>query len=185
VITAASIFALIYIALAMGGLPGLRIDRTGAVLIGATLMLLTHSISFDEAYQEIHYRTLLLLFGMMVVVAQLRLSGFFGWVAVKVVELACGPYQLLACVIFISGVLSAFFVKYGLPDGHTFGSCYLQTNTLSAPSVFVGCCYFRQHRKSRHDYRKSSKHTHWILLAHFVHRILCHTGSDCRYWITT
>ena len=55
----------------------LRIDRTGAAIIGAILMVTTGAIGFDDAVHAVDYRTLVLLFGMMILVAHLRLAGAF------------------------------------------------------------------------------------------------------------
>jgi Na+/H+ antiporter NhaD/arsenite permease-like protein len=48
---------------------------------------------------------------MMIVVANLRYSGFFAAVSARVVEHAHRPILLLAAVVFISGFFSAFFVN--------------------------------------------------------------------------
>ena len=53
----------------------------------------------------------MLLFGMMIVVANLRLSGFFAVVSAWVVEHAHRPILLLAAIVLVSGVFSAFFVN--------------------------------------------------------------------------
>lgn len=71
------IFAATYLVLAIGRLPGFRVDRTGAAIIRATLMLAVGTLTVEEAYAAINYETIVLLFGMMIVVANLRLSGFF------------------------------------------------------------------------------------------------------------
>jgi Na+/H+ antiporter NhaD/arsenite permease-like protein len=92
---AVAIFALTYLALAIGHLPGFRIDRTGAAIIGASLMIGTGALSFEEAIQAIDYSTLVLLSGMMIVVANLRLSGFFRWVSAWALRYARGPLTLL------------------------------------------------------------------------------------------
>ena len=105
------IFAVTYLAIAIGGVPGFRIDRTGAAVIGAGLMLLSNTLTIDEAWAAIHHETLLLLFGMMIVVANLRLSGFFTLVCEWVVEHAHHPVTLLASIIAVAGFLSAFFVN--------------------------------------------------------------------------
>ena len=105
------IFAATYLVLAIGRLPGLRVDRTGAAIIGASLMLAANVLTVDEAYRAIDYDTIVLLFGMMIVVANLRLSGFFTLVSAWVVEHARRPLILLAGIIAVSGVLSAFFVN--------------------------------------------------------------------------
>ena len=51
--------------------------RIGAALIGASLMVATNVLTLDEAYRAIDFDTIVLLLGMMIVVAYLRLSGFF------------------------------------------------------------------------------------------------------------
>jgi Na+/H+ antiporter NhaD/arsenite permease-like protein len=55
--------------------------------------------------------TLVLLFGMMIVAAYLRLSGFFRLVTYTAVRRARTPLGLLALVIVAAGVLSALFVN--------------------------------------------------------------------------
>src|ERR1051325_6927644 len=105
------IFSGTYLVLAMGRLPFFRVDRTGAAIIGATLMIAANVLTLEEAYRAIDYDTIILLFGMMIVVANLRLSGFFRLVAAWTVEHAHRPILLLAVVVFVSGLLSAFFVN--------------------------------------------------------------------------
>ena len=74
-----TLFALTYIGLAIGKLPWLRVDRAGIAFVGAALMLLTGVLSIEQAAgpKSVDYETLFLLFGMMVVVGFLRISGFF------------------------------------------------------------------------------------------------------------
>ncbi len=110
-LTAIVIFLATYLVLAIGRLPGFRVDRTGAAIIGATLMIATNSLSIRQAYDAIDYNTIILLFGMMIVVANLRLSGFFTLVSAWVVEHAHRPILLLAAIAFVSGFFSAFFVN--------------------------------------------------------------------------
>jgi len=105
------IFTGTYLALAAGRVPLLRIDRTGAAIIGATLMLAFNVLTVEEAYAAINYDTIVLLFGMMIVVANLRLSGFFAAVSAWVVEHANGPLVLLSGIVLVSGIFSAFFVN--------------------------------------------------------------------------
>ncbi|HYL78070.1 MAG TPA: anion transporter [Bryobacteraceae bacterium] len=105
------IFFAVYLVLAMGRLPGFRVDRTGACIIGASLMVGLGVLNFDEAWAAINHDTIILLFGMMIVVANLRLSGFFSAVAEWVVEHAHRPIVLLAAIVFVAGFFSAFFVN--------------------------------------------------------------------------
>jgi Na+/H+ antiporter NhaD/arsenite permease-like protein len=105
------IFIVTYFVLAIGRLPGFRIDRTGAAIIGASFMVGVGALSLEEAYRAINFDTIILLFGMMIVVANLRLSGFFSLVAGRVVEHANRPLLLLIAIVLVSGVFSAFFVN--------------------------------------------------------------------------
>ncbi len=108
-----AIFAATYLALALGSVPRLRIDRAGIAFVGATLMLACRLVAFDAATsaQSIDYRTLALLLGMMVVVAYLCLSGALA----RLVEIAAGrirtPRALLVAVVGLSGILSAFLIN--------------------------------------------------------------------------
>lgn len=110
-LTPVLIFSLTYLVLALGRLPGFRVDRTGAAIIGAALMIACNVLSIEQAYAAIDYDTIILLFGMMIVVANLRLSGFFTLVSAWVVEHAHRPILLLAAIVFVSGFFSAFFVN--------------------------------------------------------------------------
>ena len=105
------IFAITYLVLAIGRLPGFRIDRTGAAIIGASFMVGVNALSLNEAYAAINFDTIILLFGMMIVVANLQLSGFFSLVAERVVEHAHSPVLLLVSIVAVAGVFSAFFVN--------------------------------------------------------------------------
>ena len=105
------IFLAVYLVLAIGRLPGFRVDRTGACIIGASLMIAFGVLNLGQAYAAINYDTIILLFGVMIVVANLRLSGFFSAVAEWVVEHAHRPIVLLAAIVFVAGFFSAFFVN--------------------------------------------------------------------------
>lgn len=109
--TALTIFGVTYLLLAVGQLPPFRLDRTGIAIIGATAMILTGVVPLPRAAEAVDYRTLVLLFGMMIVVANLRLSGFFRLVTARVIRIAHSPTQLLAATVGVSGVLAAFFIN--------------------------------------------------------------------------
>ncbi len=108
---AVAIFAATYIIVAFGKIPVYRIDRAGAALLGGSLMVGTGVLSLDEAYRAVDLGTITLLLGMMIVVANLRVSGFFrlvnGWIAEHVRH----PLGLLVAVVLASGLLSAFLVN--------------------------------------------------------------------------
>lgn len=108
---AALIFAGTYLVLAFGRLPFLHIDRTAAAVIGAVLMIAAGVVPLDAAYASIDYRTIILLFGMMILIASLRLARFFRTVARLVITHVTHPGWLLVAVVFTSGILSALFVN--------------------------------------------------------------------------
>jgi Na+/H+ antiporter NhaD/arsenite permease-like protein len=107
------IFAMTYAGLALGKVPGLRMDRAGIALVGATLMLVTGVLTFEQAVgpDSIDFKTLFLLFGMMIVVGVLRLSGFFERLTDMASRHIATPKGLLAVTIGLSGVLSAFLIN--------------------------------------------------------------------------
>ena len=74
-------------------------------------MLACNVLSVEEFYHAVNFDTILLLFGMMIVVANLRLSGFFTIVSRWVVENAHGPLTLLTAIVAVAGLFSAFFVN--------------------------------------------------------------------------
>ena len=74
----------------LGGLPGLALDRTGVALLGAIALVATGRVGLEEARDAIDVPTLALLFGLMVVSAQLRLGGFYARVTRGLAELALG-----------------------------------------------------------------------------------------------
>src|SRR4051794_10088135 len=106
-----TIFGATYLALAAGRVPGLRIDRAGIALVGAAALLACGALSLRDAARAVDYQTLVLLFGMMVVVIHLRLAGFFALATDGIAARFSGPFALLAVVVGVSGVLSAFLVN--------------------------------------------------------------------------
>jgi len=108
---AVTIFAATYLVMAIGKLPGYQLDRAGAALLGASLMIALGVVSLDEAYRAIDFDTITLLLGMMIVVANLRLSGFFRLVNNWVVMRAHHPFVLLMAIVLVTGSLSAFLVN--------------------------------------------------------------------------
>jgi Na+/H+ antiporter NhaD/arsenite permease-like protein len=105
------IFIATYTVIAIGRLPGSRLDRTGAALLGASLMVASGALSLEEAYRAIDLDTIALLLGMMIVVANLRFAGFFQLVNASIARYGRQPLALLAAVIVASGGLSAFLVN--------------------------------------------------------------------------
>ena len=99
-----------YFVFALGKFPWMKIDRPGAAIIGAVLMVAFRIVGAEEALQSIDFPTIVLLFSMMLVVANLRLGGFFEHIAEWIVA-RLHPHHLLPTVIFTCGFLSAFLVN--------------------------------------------------------------------------
>ena len=110
-VAAGIIFVGSYLALAVGRIPGLNIDRAGIALVGASLMVASVALPLEDAYRAIDLDTITLLLGVMIVVANLRLSGFFAIATAWVMERAKGPLILLCGVVATSGIFSAFLVN--------------------------------------------------------------------------
>ena len=110
-VAAGVIFVGSYLALAIGRIPGLSIDRAGIALVGASLMVASGALPLEDAYKAVDLDTITLLLGMMIVVASLRLSGFFAVANAWVVAHARRPLILLGVIVATSGVFSAFLVN--------------------------------------------------------------------------
>ncbi|HEX9653782.1 MAG TPA: anion transporter [bacterium] len=101
------IFLITYFGVAVGGIPGLKIDRTGIALLGAIVMVVTGGLTTEQAVFAIDVPTILLLYALMVVSAQFRLGGFYTYVALKVAAFVNHPTKFLGLVMLVSAVLSA------------------------------------------------------------------------------
>jgi Na+/H+ antiporter NhaD/arsenite permease-like protein len=110
-LAAVAIFLATYVVVALGKIPVYRIDRAGAALLGGSLMVAAGVLPIEEAYRAIDLDTITLLLGMMIVVANLRVSGFFRLVNDWIVSYVRHPFGLLTGVVLASGFLSAFLVN--------------------------------------------------------------------------
>jgi Na+/H+ antiporter NhaD/arsenite permease-like protein len=105
------IFTLTCAGVALGRIPGFRLDRAGIALTGAASMLAIGAITPEEAYHAIDLDTIALLLGMMIVVAHLKLSGIFRLVTGWALAHAHSPLVLLATIVTTTGFFSAFLVN--------------------------------------------------------------------------
>ncbi len=105
------IFLVTYAVIALGKVPYFRIDRTGAALAGAVAMIISGALSEQAAEHAIDVHTLMLLLGMMIVVANLRLSGAFARFARAMLTRARSGFGILAMTIAAAGILAAFFIN--------------------------------------------------------------------------
>jgi len=103
-----TIFALTYLGIAVGRVPGLKLDRTGIAMLGAIAMMVFGGLPTTDAISFINWPTILLLFGFFVLSAQLRLSGFFDAVAGGIARKLGSPARFLMLLMLATAGLSAF-----------------------------------------------------------------------------
>jgi Na+/H+ antiporter NhaD/arsenite permease-like protein len=108
---AVSIFSLAYLGIALGKIPGLVIDRVGVALLGAIAMVVSGVVTLDGAVRSIHFPTILLLYSLMIISAQLRLGGFYTRVAWLILPCYARPRIFLGVVMGVSAVLSALLAN--------------------------------------------------------------------------
>jgi Na+/H+ antiporter NhaD/arsenite permease-like protein len=105
----AGVFVAVYAGMLLGRLPRLQLDRTGVAMLGAIILVAADAVPLEAAVASIDGPTMALLFGFMVLSAQLRQSGFFAratwWLATR----DTGPALLLGGIVFGAGALSAVF----------------------------------------------------------------------------
>jgi Na+/H+ antiporter NhaD/arsenite permease-like protein len=104
-----SIFVTVYLGMILGGLPRLKLDRSGVALLGAIAVVGLGVMSPEQAARAVDLPTLLLLFSFMVLSAQMRLGGFYTAVTQRVAALPLRPQALLGAIIAVAALLSAVF----------------------------------------------------------------------------
>ena len=104
-----AVFAVVYLGMFLGGLPRLKLDRSGVALLGAIAVIGLSGLPVEDAARAIDLPTIVLLFAFMVVSAQMRLGGFYGAVTRRVGAMPLSRNGLLAALIGVSGALSAVF----------------------------------------------------------------------------
>lgn len=100
------LFALTYLGLALGRIPPFKLDRTGFAILGAVAFLASGWISVEAAKAAVDAPTLAVLFGMMLLSAQYRLSGLYGVIGHRLARVA-DPRRLLLGTIVVTALLSA------------------------------------------------------------------------------
>lgn len=105
--TVLAIFALTYLGIALGRVPGLKLNRTGIALLGAIAVMVFSGVPTTTVVGFINWPTILLLFGFFVLSAQLRLSGFFDKVAGGISSRLDKPQQFLFTLMLVTAGLSA------------------------------------------------------------------------------
>ena len=104
-----AVFAVVYLGMFLGGLPRLKLDRSGVALLGAIAVIAFTGESVADAARAVDLPTLVLLFAFMVLSAQMRMGGFYTAVTRRVAALPLSRAGLLAALIVVAGALSAVF----------------------------------------------------------------------------
>ena len=105
----AGVFLAVYAGMLLGRVPRLQLDRTGVALLGAIVLVVAGAVTLEAAVAAVDGPTMALLFGFMVLSAQLRQSGFFARVTWWLASRDTGPALLLGALVFGAGALSAVF----------------------------------------------------------------------------
>ncbi|MBD2340062.1 anion transporter [Calothrix sp. FACHB-156] len=106
-----SLLGLTYLGLALGYIPGLRMNRATIVLVGSAFLIALGAVNLQEAWQAIDANTIVFLLSMMVVNANLEYSGFFRRSLSLLLSITRSPLGLLIALTFASGILSAIFLN--------------------------------------------------------------------------
>lgn len=102
-----AVFALVYLGMAVGRIPGLQVDRTGIAVLGAIILVAVGAVDGPAAVSSVDFPALLVLAGLMVVSAQAGEAGLYDWCAARLAVSPSAPPRLLGLVVFVSGGLSA------------------------------------------------------------------------------
>ncbi|MCU1719520.1 SLC13 family permease [Pseudomonas sp. 5P_3.1_Bac2] len=106
-----SLFVLTYLGMALGRLPGLRVDRSWLAGAAAVLLLFSGAVTPQQAASHLDAGALLLLLGLMLISAQFDFSGVYAWLNQRLSHWADRPALLLLGVVLLSGLLSAILVN--------------------------------------------------------------------------
>jgi len=106
-----AIVLLTFIGIAIGRYPIIKSNRTTISLMGVALLLLTRQVAFEKLPDYIDFNTIILLFSMMIINANLKLAGFFNLASRWLVKGSRSPRAFLALEVLIAGVLSALFLN--------------------------------------------------------------------------
>lgn len=101
------VFGFVYLGMILGRIPGLALDRTGVALLGAISLMAAGRLTTEDVANAVDAPTIAMLFGLMVVSAQFRLSGFYSNLVRRVAVIEVSPQLLLALLIAVVAALSA------------------------------------------------------------------------------
>lgn len=101
------IIAIIIFLCTMGAIITGKVHNTVASLTGAACLVLTHILSIEDCVDAVDVETICILVGMMLLVAVIKNSGIFEYIAIKAAKIAKGrPWPIMVIFIFITAVCS-------------------------------------------------------------------------------
>jgi Na+/H+ antiporter NhaD/arsenite permease-like protein len=106
-----AVFVATYLGMALGRVPGLKIDRTGIALMAVVVLLASGAIDEGGIGRSIDAPTILLLFALMILSTQFSAAGFYDLCARAITRAAASPGRLLALTVAVGGALSAILAN--------------------------------------------------------------------------
>lgn len=101
---ASSLFVLIFLIISTE-----KIHKTVVALFGAAVFILFHFTQQNQAFADIDWNVIFLLIGMMMIVAVMKNTGVFQYVAIKSAKMTKGnPVKILMFLTVITAIFSAF-----------------------------------------------------------------------------
>ena len=101
-------FLAVYVGMALGRWPGLKIDRTGIAVLGAIVLYSTGIVGNEMVLRAIDFPTLIVLFGLMVLSAQFGASGFYDWCSARIASTQASPVVTLALTVVVRCGMSGY-----------------------------------------------------------------------------
>lgn len=101
------VIAILVFVVVIGLIISEKVNSAAAALAGAMVLVVTGVMSAHKALSYIDFNTIGLLVGMMVLVAIIRQSGLFEYVAIKAAKMVHGdPWKIMIAFILLTAILS-------------------------------------------------------------------------------
>ena len=101
------VIAIVVFVVVIGLIISEKVNSAAAALAGAMALVVTGVMSAHRALSYIDFNTIGLLVGMMVLVAVIRQSGLFEYVAIKAAKMVHGdPWKIMIAFILLTAILS-------------------------------------------------------------------------------
>lgn len=105
------VFVITYTGMATGSIRWLKLDRAGIAVVGAFTLIISETITLKDAVGSIDFSTILTLFGLMILSAQMRAAGFYAWFAKGLTRHLEKPQRFLFVLMGASAFLSALLIN--------------------------------------------------------------------------